>query len=94
MEMFFQVQALERIIEKALSSMSSMIITTLTQGGDQITFFLGLICLVVALIAPFMCVWFLYRRDQSRRVERGTHFICSIANGGEQRIYSLARRYQ
>ncbi len=94
MEMLFQIQALERIFEKALSSMSSMIISGLTQSGDQLTFFLGLICLVVALIAPFVCVWLLYRREQARGGGRASHFVCSIANGGEQRIYSLARRYQ
>ncbi|MFN8658236.1 MAG: hypothetical protein U0105_18015 [Candidatus Obscuribacterales bacterium] len=94
MEMIFQIQALERIFEKALSSMSSMIITGLTQRGDQLTFSLGLACLVVALIAPFTCVWFLYRREQARSSGRANHFVCSIANGGEQRIFSLARRYQ
>lgn len=85
MEMLFQIQALERIFEKALSSMSSMIVATITHRGDQITFFLGLICLLVALTAPFVCVWFLYRREHTRYIERGNHFICSIANGGESK---------
>lgn len=98
MEFFFQVQALERIFEKVLSLISSSLSNWLLSRSDELTFVLGLVFLVAALVAPFAVIWFLCKKEQARAEGRPHHFICSIANGGDHalrdRILSHSGRKQ
>lgn len=98
MEFFFRVQALERIFERVLSAISSSLANWLLSRSDELTFALGLACLVAALLAPFAVIWFLYKKEQTRAEVRPHHFVCSIADGGDRilrdRILSYSARKQ
>jgi hypothetical protein len=88
MEVFLQI-VLEKVLEKILASNSSTLAHWLIHDSDELTWSLGLACLILALLAPFAYIWILSRREQSRAYTRSSRFVYNTTYGGD-RLFTLA----
>lgn len=66
---------------KALATISSTLAQWLMMGGDELTWIVGLTCLVAALLAPFAYIWFLSNREKTRAYSRRSRFVYNTTYG-------------